>query len=322
MKEFDVIRELLAPLSKQAGAEGLRDDVSLLPSRTDARIITTDTLVEGVHFFASDPLDTVAKKLVRVNVSDCLAKGAKPKDALLNLTWPKKRSDDDLRLFVSGLAEDFAQFEIDLIGGDTTSTNGQMVLSLTLIGACVGLGPTRRRGARENDDIWVSGTIGDARLGLECLIQSLADQPDLVARYRVPDVPIPDIADCIARYATASIDVSDGLVADLRHLAEAANLKAEILADHVPLSDETRKITDADLSNLTFSDLVTGGDDYQALFTASPNARDALEAWSRKSGQRLSRIGCFVKGEGVDVLNANGDPLKILTPGWQHGSDF
>lgn len=305
-------------MSTMAEAEELRDDVSLLPEPDSGRqIITTDTLVEGVHFLADDPLETVGQKLVQVNVSDILAKGALPKAALFNLTWPKGRSEQDLRDLISGLGRSIPG-QFPLIGGDTTSTNGPIVLSLTLIGECLGAGPVRRSGAAAGDDIWVSGTIGDAYLGLKVRLGELCPEDALVRAYQIPQIPEFSIARCVAEFASASIDVSDGLLADIGHVAEQSGLRAELLQDNVPLSDEARRILSDDATSVQIADLLSGGDDYQSLFTARIDKRSVIEAFCAEAGVKITRIGRMVEGDGVELLDASENPVNFLTTGWQH----
>lgn len=301
-----------------AEADELRDDVSLLPEQGSRRqIITTDTLVEGVHFLSDDPLETVGQKLVRVNVSDILAKGALPTAALFNLTWPKGRSEEDLRSLIAGLGQSIPS-QFSLIGGDTTSTNGPMVLSLTLIGECLGAGPVRRSGASVGDDIWVTGTIGDAYLGLKVRLGELASDEALVRAYHIPQIPDFLIARCVSEFANASVDVSDGLLADIGHIAEVSGLRAELVQDDVPLSEAARRILTNDATNIGMIDLLGGGDDYQTLFTAAVGKRVDIETFGAENGLKMTRIGRMVEGTGVALFDPSGNPVNFLTTGWQH----
>ena len=232
MDEFDLIRKYFAPLATSPGADGLRDDVAEIGTLDGgARLIATkDAIVEGVHFLSDDPIDTVARKLVRVNVSDIIAKGARPDGALLALVWPKGRSVEEIGGFAQALGEDLARWGAQLVGGDTTSTDGPLTLSLTLFGRCGARGPVRRSGARAGDDLWVTGVIGDGWLGLQAAKGALAklgaeERAFLVARYRVPEPPPLAVADLVAEFASSSIDISDGLVADAGHIAEASGVE-------------------------------------------------------------------------------------------------
>ncbi|MEO1406205.1 MAG: thiamine-phosphate kinase, partial [Pseudomonadota bacterium] len=232
MSEFDWIAKYFAPLAKGAGAVGLTDDVAQLVPEN--RIITTDALIETVHFLSTDPIDTVARKLVRVNVSDVLAKGAKPAEALLTICWPKTRTEDQLRRFAEAFGDELAKWDIDLAGGDTVTSPSTLFLSLTLTGALPeGAGPIRRSGAKPGDTVWITGEIGWGGVGLADAKANKSSEA--AGRYRVPEIPSITLADTILTHANASMDVSDGLVADLTKLLTASGCGAEIALDTVPL---------------------------------------------------------------------------------------
>ncbi|MAI92064.1 thiamine-phosphate kinase [Ponticaulis sp.] len=312
MREFDLIKQRLALLSGYSGAEGLSDDVSLVPVSSAQQIITTDTLAEGVHFFSDDPLFTVGQKLVRVNVSDCLAKGALPKFALFNLTWPRSRTDAELSQLIDGLGTDFHSFKIDLIGGDTTASEREIVLSLTLIGEAANARIVRRSSAKVDEDVWVTGLIGCGALGLAARRELGPAQEDhRVAPYLVPELPRLSTASLIGEYASASADVSDGLLADLGHIADASGAGIECHLSDIPL------VENAEFGLLEL-DLLTGGDDYQTVFTAPVSAREAIERDARTYGQAVSRIGRVTVGQGVRLIGSDGMPIKVLKSGWQH----
>ncbi len=321
MDEFDLIRKYFAPLATSPGADGLRDDVAEIGTLGGGTrlIATKDAISEGIHFLASDPIDTVARKLVRVNVSDTIAKGARPDGALLALVWPRTRPTDEVGVFAKALGEDLAHWGARLVGGDTTSINGPLTLSLTMLGRCGPRGPVRRTGAQPGDDVWVTGVIGDGWLGLQAARSALADplpaaRDALMAKYRVPEPPPLPVADLVAEYATSSIDVSDGLVADATHIAEASGVGMVIRAADVPLSDAGRSFLATPQADLRA--LLTGGDDYQTLFTAPAEHRDSIQ----RSGHVLSRIGQVEAGAGVHVLGPAGEPMALEKTGWAHFS--
>lgn len=317
MDEFDLIRRYFAPLATSPGADALRDDVAEIQP---GLIATTDAIVEGVHFLPDDPISTVAQKLVRVNVSDIIAKGGKPDAALLALVWPKGRPQELLGDFARALGADLARWGAHLVGGDTSSTDGPLTLSLTLLGRVGARGPVRRSGAKAGDDVWVSGTIGDGWLGLQAATgafgQLSAEARNLlVSKYRVPEPPRLPMADLIADVASGSIDVSDGLVADAGHIAEASGVGIVIRAADVPLSATGHGyLTNA---KVDLRALLTGGDDYQTLFTAPSSARDAIA----RSRLGVTRIGKVEVGEGVKVLDASGQPMTFEAAGWRHFSE-
>src|SRR5258708_1150235 len=217
--EFGCIRSFFAPLAG-LGALGLTDDAALLDCPPGYRlVVTVDQLVEGVHFLPDDPPETVGKKLLRRNLSDLAAMGATPRYYLVTSALPKSRDDDWVRRFAEGLGDDQHRFGVALLGGDSTSTPGPMSLTLTAIGHIAAGQEIRRSGAEPADRIWVSGTIGDAFLGLKVLrggYQELASEhrAALAARFQLPD-PRTELGPRLAGIAHAMIDVSDGLLADL-----------------------------------------------------------------------------------------------------------
>ena len=323
MKEFDLIRTRLSRLADPVLSDGLRDDAAELPDLGRRGMVTSDTLVEGVHFFSDDPMETVGQKLVRVNVSDCFAKGAYPRYGILNLTWPKTRSDEDLEKLIDGLESDLSFFGIRLLGGDTTVSSDTIFLNLTIMGECGEHGRVRRSGASAGEDIWVSGTIGDAYLGLlKRRAEKRADLQDtLIRRFLVPELAPSEIVECVRTFATASLDVSDGLIADLSHLADVSECGAVIRFGDVPFSAEAQACFDLSEDGVVSHRCLGGGDDYQVLFSASFAHRSGIEAWSSATGVKLTRIGQTTSEAGVvQVVNANGIPIEGLTPGWEHSS--
>ncbi len=324
MDEFDLIRAHFAPLAQNAGAASLDDDVAELDlsalGDSGRLIITQDAIVEGLHFFPDDPIGTVAKKLVRVNVSDIIAKGARPHAALLSLIWPKGRPMSDLTDFARALGDDLAKWKSQLIGGDTTSTPGPLTLSLTLTGIAGPRGPIRRAGAQPGDDVWVSGVIGDGWMGLQAAAGTLGPlsaeaSNALTAAYRIPNLPPLFLADIVAAYGHASIDVSDGLVADAEHIARTSGVAMSIDAASVPLSPAaTAYVTNG---KAPLAALLTGGDDYQTLFTAPAAARVAIEAAIRPP-LSLTRIGQTAAGAGVRILTPDGSEMTLQRRGWSH----
>lgn len=310
MDEFDLIRRYFAPLATSPGADQLRDDVAEI---APGLIATKDAIVEGIHFLPDDPVESVAQKLVRVNVSDIIAKGGRPDAGLLALIWPKGRPHEQLEGFARGLGKDLARWGAHLAGGDTTSTDGPLTLTLTLTGKVGPRGPVRRSGAQLGDDVWVTGTIGDGWLGLQAATGALGKLTAeahnlLVSRYRVPEPPRLPFADIVAAHATASIDVSDGLAADAGHVAQASGVQLIIYAASVPLSAVCQSYLDN--GRVTLAALLTGGDDYQTLFTAAPSARASITS--------ATRIGEVATGQGVAVLDASGAPIPLERTGFRH----
>jgi thiamine-monophosphate kinase len=270
-------------------------------------------MVAGVHFLEGDPAGQIAQKLLRVNLSDLAAMGAAPVGYLLALARPRNIEDDWLAAFCAGLAADNAEFDVSVLGGDTVSTPGPLTLSLTAVGELPKGEALLRGGARSGDDIWVSGTVGDAALGL-AVVQGALEVAEplrarLIERYRLPR-PRVALGQALRGLAHAAIDISDGLLADLGHIGETSNLGAEIRADLLPLSA-------ADLPGVRDAAL-SGGDDYELLFTAPPSQRDAIEGLGKKLGLPLTRIGQMQVASGIRVHDATGAEVHPQRSGWQH----
>jgi thiamine-monophosphate kinase len=272
-------------------------------------------MVAGVHFLPDDPPGDIAAKLVRVNLSDLAAKGAVPYGVLLSAAFPRHVSTEWLTAFAAGLGEDLRGFGVALLGGDTVSTPGPLTLSLTALGR-VGQGRALlRSGGTVGETVWVSGTIGDGALGLLASTGVLTADPFLVERYRRPR-PRTTLGPRLVGLARASMDVSDGLVQDLGHLCRASGVGAEIEAARVPLSAATKVLVAAEPSLL--ATVLTGGDDYELLFTAPAEAEAALLALSAELGVPLSAIGRLHPGAGVTVRGEDGGVLALGRGGWKH----
>lgn len=322
MDEFELIETYFAPLAMSAGAENLKDDVaSLEPPAHRKLIITTDMIVERTHFLPSDPLDSVGKKLIRVNVSDILAKGGVPWSAVLSIAWPKHNTVQQMEQLVSGIADDLRTWNIALMGGDTTRIDGPLCLNLTLLGHCPKNGPVRRSGAGAGEDVWVTGTIGDGKLGLIASIEGFNSLTDaqleaVIDRYRCPAISAPQASDIVSLYATSALDVSDGLIADSMHLAKASALCFHLSESSIPLSDEAHlllKCGEVDLETL-----LTGGDDYQILFTAEADSRESLIEHAEDIGVKLTHIGRTSDGQGVIFEDGLFDLKSMIAHGWSH----
>ncbi len=314
--EFASVVRLLKPLAAgMPGALELGDDAALLlPPDGHELVVAKDALVAGVHFFAEDPARLVAGKALRVNLSDLAAMGAEPLGYLLALALPRGTEDAWLEDFVRGLEETQARFGLGLLGGDTVATPGPLTLSVTVLGHVPEGRALLRSGARPGDEIWVSGRLGEAAMGLR-ILRGLA-VPDeeampLVARYHTPE-PRLALGRALRGLAHAAIDVSDGLVADLGHLCRRSGVAATVELERLPVSDLLRGIPRWRETALT------GGDDYELLFTAAPADRPAVEALSRDLGLPLSCIGRTAAGEGVRVVDAEGREVAIGSPGWRH----
>ncbi|MBW8304639.1 MAG: thiamine-phosphate kinase, partial [Brevundimonas sp.] len=271
--EFETIRRLFAPLAHPEWGRGLRDDVAVVPSRAGHDLVLTkDVIVEGVHFLPTDPLDTVARKLMRVNLSDLAAKGAEPFGYLLACHWSERCGWPERMTFVDGLRADQKTFDVALLGGDTVVTPGPASFSMTLLGWTPKGRTGGRAGARVGDLVFVTGAIGDGWLGLQAAQEKLSLDRDrlaaLVEHYRTP-TPRVEFIGPIRDFASASIDISDGLVADLGHLAEASGVRVEIDLEVTPRSAAGQAWYDTRVDEqAALESLVTGGDDYEIAFAA------------------------------------------------------
>ncbi|OAN50622.1 thiamine-phosphate kinase [Magnetospirillum moscoviense] len=320
--EFALIAELFAPLAASyPGALGLTDDAALLEVPDGQQlVVTVDAMVAGVHFLPDDPPDLVARKLIRVNLSDLAAKGAVPFAVLLAASFPTDVSMAWLTTFAAGLKQDVESYAIALIGGDTVSTPGPLTLSLTAFGRVEAGRALLRRHAQVGDRLWVSGTIGDGALGLLAaqggLLDLSAEHRDALAdRYRLPR-PRSLLGPRLVGVARAAMDVSDGLVQDLGHLCRASGVGAVVEADKVPLSAAARAVVAADQSRL--ATVLTGGDDYELLFTAPREGTDLLLTLARETDTSLTEIGCITAGTGVTVLDRDGQAVLLPRQGWRH----
>ncbi len=316
--EFAVIRDLFAPLTRgDPGAFDLTDDAALInvPDGQEL-VVTADAMSAGTHFRIEDPPDLIGRKLLRVNLSDLAGKGATPVSYLLTCAWPEDITRSWIERFVGGLALDQTQYEIHVIGGDTISTHGPMSLSLTAFGYVKKGKMLLRSGAGPGDVLYISGTIGDAGLGLKLLTGELDCRNDqykdvLIDRYQLPQ-PRTQLGPKLLDLATACLDVSDGLVADAGHMAAASGLGLRIELEKVPFCHAARAVMTDPVS------LLGAGDDYELLFAMPPDRQDQVQQISAALNIALTPIGQAIEGEGVEVVDARGNPVAIEQAGYRH----
>lgn len=320
--EFETIERLLQPLAHPEWGRGLIDDVAVLPSRAGHDLILTkDAIVEGVHFLPGDPLDTVAKKLLRVNLSDLAAKGSEPFGYLLACFWAKDSGWPEREAFAAGLAEDQGRFGVHLMGGDTVVTPGPASFSLTALGWIPKGRAVSRAGARPGDLIVVTGAIGDGFLGLQAARGELGLEDERVAalatHYRAPE-PRVDFALAVREHASAALDVSDGLVGDLGHMAKASGVGIVIDLDKLPLSRAATAWFETRVDPLVaLTDLATGGDDYEIAMAVPAGALDGLKREADARRLRLTVLGAVTEGTGVTVRHG-GEIVPVERVGWRH----
>jgi thiamine-monophosphate kinase len=321
--EDSLIARYFRPLATDPGAYSLDDDAGALKPSGDDIVVTTDAIVEGVHFLPDDPPDTVARKALRVNLSDLAAKGATPAGFVLTLAL---RSADEAWLtpFASALGEDATQFGCPLLGGDTVSTPGPLMVSVTAFGRVPPGRMVHRSGARAGERVMVTGTIGDAALGLAVLkggkvhaaVSDKAAREALVGCYRVPQ-PRVALAEIIRDHASASMDVSDGLAGDLAKLCGVSGVSAVIELEQVPLSGAARDLVSRGIVGR--QTLIAGGDDYEILCTVAEDKVGPFTQAVRRVGIAVSSIGTVVAGSaGPKFVDGQGREIVLERLSYSH----
>ena len=320
MREHARIAKFFAPLSAgEPGSFYLIDDAAqITPPEGKSLIITTDSVIAGIHLPHDASTSELAVKLMRRNLSDLAAMGAVPWRYLLNIHTPRTTEDDWFAALANALQREQECYALSLIGGDTTAGDGPVHLTLTLLG----LGndtPLLRSGARAGDVVYVSGTIGDAALGLR-LIQnqlkvSAEDEMFLHGRYYAPE-PRLALGAALCGVASAAIDVSDGLVSDASKLARASNIGMTLHASSIPLSPAARRALGAHTE--LWEHILNGGDDYELLFTAPVSAATAIEKIVANIGLELTPIGTVTAAQDVRVLDESGRQLTLNSSGFSH----
>jgi thiamine-monophosphate kinase len=323
--EDRLIAKFFAPIATDPGALGLSDDAAFLkpPPGCDL-VLKTDAIVGGEHFFDHDAPQSVAGKALRVNLSDLAAKGARPLGFLLSLALPKDIGDDWLAGFAEGLRSDALLFSCPLFGGDTVRTPGPVMISIAMIG-CVPEGTmVRRAGAKPGDKVFVSGSIGDATLGLALRKNtnlgakwklSEAQRQRLTSRYLLPQ-PRNALTEAVRTHATAAMDVSDGLVGDFTKLCGVSGVAAEIAADKVPLSDAAKAVIATEPAMLEAA--FTGGDDYEIICTVPAAKAESFRSAAQAARVTVTEIGEIKAGEGVRFLDAAGKALSFKRASFSH----
>ena len=321
--EDSLIARYFRPLATDPGAFDLNDDAAALKPSGDDIVVTTDAIVEGVHFLPDDPPDAVARKALRVNLSDLAAKGAVPAGFVLTLAL-HAADDAWLTPFAAALGEDARQFGCPLLGDDTVSTPGPLMISITAFGRVPSGKMVHRSGARPGDRVVVTGTIGDAALGLAVLnggkvhaaLNDVAARDHLINRYRVPQ-PRTALAEIVSEYASAAMDVSDGLAGDLTKLCGVSGVSAVIDLDSIPLSDVARDLLSRGIAEIEM--LIAGGDDYEILCTVADDRVEAFAQAAQRAGVALSSIGMVVAGTSAPkFLDRQGTEIALKRRSYSH----
>jgi len=319
MHEFEMIRDYFRPLTMdRAEAGGLLDDAAILNVPRDFDLVmSSDTLNGGVHFLENETPANIAHKCLRVNLSDMAAMGAKPYCYQLNLAFSKMPDKAWAKEFTDALLADNNEFGVFCSGGDTTVVEGPMLVSMTITGLVPSGRAVKRFGAKAGDLVVVTGNIGDAAVGVKVKLGILElDDPEAFLLACDRPMPRTPISEAIHTYANAGIDISDGMIADLSHIADVSGVAARIDADKIPFSYAARNLLKQNI--VTLEDLVTGGDDYEIAMAIPPQNVDAFIAEASKRGVDAHVIGVFEDGEGVHVLDASGAPIEFSKKGWTH----
>jgi thiamine-monophosphate kinase len=319
--EDRLIARFFKPLAGHPGALGLTDDAAFMAPPPDCDLVlTADAIVGGTHFFPDDPPGQLARKALRVNLSDLAAKGARPLGFLLSLILPGDVSDSWLSSFAAGLQADAETYGCPLFGGDTDRTPGPLTISIAMFGAVPTGAMVRRAGARPGDRVMVTGTIGDAALGVKLRRGAawklpLEAREHLLSRYLVPQ-PRNELAAALGEHASAAMDVSDGLAGDLAKLCRVSEVAASIEVAKLPLSEAARAVLAAEPSLL--ETVLAGGDDYEILCTVAPGKAESFRATAAKLKVPLTEIGVVAEGEGARFLDAGGNPLQLSHLSYSH----
>ena len=323
--EDNLIARYFAPLATDPGALGLTDDAAFIkPPSGCELVLKADAIVGGVHFFADDPAGAIAAKALRINLSDLASKGAKPLGFLLSLALPSTLGEDWLAAFAAGLREDIAAYKCPLFGGDTVRSPGPVMVSVAMFGSVPDGMMVKRSGAKPGDKVFVTGSIGDAALGLGLrngAAQSsgwqLSDEQrdHLADRYLLPR-PRSALAETVLHYASSAMDVSDGLAGDLAKLCHVSGVAAEIEVSRVPLSAAAKAVIAADPS--AFETALTGGDDYEILCTVSQAKVDRFRVAAMAAKVAVTEIGTIDEGEGAVFRDAQGAALAFRRASFSH----
>lgn len=321
LSEFNIIKKYLAPLAGPgAPAFSLSNDAAQYSPPPDKDLVfTKDTLVADVHFFSNDNPSLIAQKALRVNLSDLASMAAEPVGYLLSLALPKQNFDREkwVEKFAKGLKKDQDQYGWKLWGGDTVSTAGPITISVTAVGLVKKGLTICRSTAKPGDAIYVSGTLGDAAAGLEIIKQNFDkfEYKDLINSYYLPQ-PRLKIASELAKLVTSMMDISDGLLGDLHHICKSSSVGAEVFAKNIPISTALNNFlkTKKKYINLTLS----GGDDYELLFTLPYENEDKIANISNENGILLTKIGNITSGKKIKLLGADGNEINAEIKGYRH----
>jgi thiamine-monophosphate kinase len=322
--EDRLIARHFGPLARHPGALGLTDDAAVLtPPPGHDLVLTTDGIIAGVHVFPEDPAGAIARRALRVNLSDLAAKGARPAGFLLAVALPAHTSEEWLAAFARGLGADAEHYACPLLGGDTDRTPGPLSVSITAFGTLPTGTMVRRSGAGPGDVLVVTGTVGDAALGLMLRKEgragaslTAAQRSHLMARYLSPE-PRTGLAETLRTHACAALDISDGLAGDLAKLCRASDVSAQIEIGRVPLSDAARALVAAEPALIEH--VLTGGDDYEILAAVPVGKLDSFRNGAVAAGMSVTEIGRLAPGDAApEFIGPDKRPLAFARPSYSH----
>ena len=313
--EFEIIERYFKKKMKQT-ALGVGDDAAMIHVRNNYQLaISSDMLIENIHFLKNTNPSHLGWKSLAVNLSDIAAMGATPKWATLSISLPKI-NHAWLKKFSKGFFKCADKFGIDLIGGDTTK--GPLSISITIMGESKKDEALLRSGAKINDDIWVTGQLGLASMGLANLQGQLKLPPRIKMKcLRALEIPTPKtfLGSYLSRYANSCIDISDGLIQDLRHILKASKVGASLLLTDIPCEKFIH-------TSKQYQFVLNGGDDYELLFTAAKKNRPFIKKIAKKTNTPVTMIGNITKKKALNVLSEQGKSIKFNPKGFDHFAKY
>lgn len=317
MGEFDFIARYFRPLAGKAACHLRNDGASFSLPPTQELVISSDTMVENVHFLRGDPAFSIAVKLLGCNLSDLAAMGATAYGYSLNLSVPQTKEGKDyyndawFEQFSLGLKEMQEEYDFSLLGGDTTSIEGPLVMSVTILGLAPKGQVLYRHKSKIGDDVWVTGHLGQAALGLAARRGLLEDPTgSFIDAYLHP---YPKIGLSLARFVHSVMDISDGILQDAGHIARESQVGITLYEAQFPFTKEALA-TDEKWRETR----LLGGDDYELLITCPPEEETALRIECARNAIPVTKIGKIHEGDGVQILDKNGHPISFSKTGWQH----
>ena len=318
--EFQIISDFFSPLVKEKSSFSLLEDAATLcTGEEDEFVISTDMLVSGIHFLPYDKPQDIACKSIRVNISDVISKGARPKYYFLSIALPNDLGDDWIESFSIGLSHEQKIYDISLMGGDTVSTKGPLTINIVCFGIIKKNKMIKRSGAKAGDNLYVTGEIGSSRVGLEIIEENIYvndhHKDYFLNKYRFPS-PRHELGPKLVDIASSSIDISDGLISDLNHICKASNVGAKLNYFSIPKSGFIGALS---ISENKMNDiLLNGGDDYEILFTSKTANHEKILNLSKSFGVNITKIGMIEDGKGIEIFDENYQKIDTILDGYKH----